>query len=216
MTIASRSHPSRLGSGVAAHGAAGGRGPGILGMIAPAMPTSPSLIDHYRAFARYNERFNRQLYDVVAELTDDERSRDLGAFFGSVDRTLHHILQADRIWLSRFRTAGFDFPALEEAELEYGVQGLAPASTPAFDTLRRERVALDQVILAWIEDLDDEVLGATLRYTNMAGTTREHVLWIAISHLFNHQTHHRGQVTTLLKQLGRDVGVTDFLMFALG
>lgn len=184
-------------------------------MIAAAMPTSPSLIDHYRAFARYNERFNRQLYDVVARLSDEERSRDLGAFFGSVERTLHHILQADRIWLSRFAAGGFDFPALEEAELEYGVQGLSPTETPGFDQLRRERVALDQVILAWIEDLDDEVLGATLRYGSLSGSSREHALWIAVSHLFNHQTHHRGQVTTLLKQLGHDVGVTDFLMFAL-
>ena len=61
----------------------------------------------------------------------------------------------------------------------------------------------------------DEILAAPMRYTNLSGQTREHAVWIAVSHLFNHQTHHRGQVTTLLKQIGVDAGVTDFLMFAL-
>ncbi len=74
---------------------------------------------------------------------------------------------------------------------------------------------MDQLIAAWVEDLTDEILAAPMRYQNLAGQPREHATWIAVSHLFNHQTHHRGQVTTLLKQAGVDPGVTDFLVFAL-
>jgi uncharacterized damage-inducible protein DinB len=179
------------------------------------MATSSLIIASYRAFARYNAGFNRQLYQVVAALPDEQRRRDLGAFFGSIDATLQHILLADRIWLGRLRTSGHDFPALEEADLVYGFSSLADAVTDDFELLVAERIATDQVILAWVEDLDEDALASTLTYTNSRGETRSHPLWIAVSQLFNHQTHHRGQVTTLLKQLGHDSGITDFLGFAV-
>lgn len=172
-------------------------------------------LDQYRAFARYNDRFNRQIFELVAALPPERRTRDVGAFFGSIEGTLNHILLADRVWLARFRKSGHDFPALEEADLEFEIQSLAQPAAPDFDSLRSERIATDQLIVAWVEDLTDEILAAPLRYTNLAGTVREHATWIAVSHLFNHQTHHRGQVTTLLKQAGVDPGVTDFLVFAL-
>jgi uncharacterized damage-inducible protein DinB len=179
------------------------------------MSTTVGLIDHYRACAGYNARFNRQLFDLVAELPPDVRTRDAGAFFGSIEATLNHILLADRIWLGRFRNSGSSFPALEEADLVYAFSSLRDTVAGDFATLAAERIATDQVILAWIEDLTDEALTGTLRYRMSNGTEREHALWIAVSHLFNHQTHHRGQVTTLLSQAGVDPGVTDLLVFTL-
>lgn len=173
------------------------------------------LIDHYRACASYNARFNRQLFDLVAALPAEVRTRDAGAFFGSIEATLQHILLADRIWLGRMRHSGFDFPALEEADLVYAFSSLREPVAGDFATLQAERIATDQVILAWIEDLTDEALAGTLRYRTSNGTEREHPLWIAVSQIFNHQTHHRGQVTTLLSQAGVDPGVTDLLVFAL-
>lgn len=176
---------------------------------------SSAHLDQYRAFAKYNARFNRDLFAKVAELPAEARTRDMGAFFGSIEGTLNHILLADRVWLSRLRESGHDFPALEEADLELEIQSLGQAVAADFETLQAERIATDQLIMAWVEDLTDEILAAPMRYKNMAGTVREHTVWIAVSHLFNHQTHHRGQVTTLLKQAGVDPGVTDFLAFAL-
>jgi uncharacterized damage-inducible protein DinB len=172
-------------------------------------------LDQYRALAKYNSRFNRQIYDLVRGLSDEQRKRDMGAFFGSIDGTLQHILLADRIWLGRLRASGFDFPALEEAHLTFEVQSLRDAVATDFAGLERERIATDQLILAWVEDLTDEILVAPFRYKNFAGQDREHATWIAVTHLFNHQTHHRGQVTTLLRQQGVDPGTTDFLVFAL-
>lgn len=176
---------------------------------------SSAHLDQYRAFAKYNSRFNRQIYDLVAQLPAEQRTRDMGAFFGSIEGTLSHILVADRIWMGRFAKSGHDFPALEEADLEYGIQSLAQPAAPDFAGLQAQRIAMDQLIAAWVEDLTDEILAAPMRYQNLAGQPREHATWIAVSHLFNHQTHHRGQVTTLLKQSGIDPGVTDFLVFAL-
>ncbi len=173
-------------------------------------------LDQYRAFAKYNAHFNRDLYTKVAALPAEVRTRDTGAFFGSIEGTLSHILLADRIWLSRLRASGHDFPALDEADLQFEIQSLQQPAAADFETLHSERIATDQLITAWVEDLTDEILAAPMRYANMAGTVREHAVWLAVSHLFNHQTHHRGQVTTLLRQAGVDPGVTDFLVFALG
>jgi uncharacterized damage-inducible protein DinB len=179
------------------------------------MTTSSLIVPQYRALARYNARFNRQLFELASELTEDERRRDLGAFFGSLHGTLDHILLGDRIWLGRFARSGHDFPALEEADLVYEVQSMSQPVAAEFERLYDERIATDQVIMAWVEDLTDEILASTFRYKNTKGVEREHPMWIAVTHLFNHQTHHRGQATTLFKQLGRDPGVTDFLVFAL-
>jgi uncharacterized damage-inducible protein DinB len=176
---------------------------------------SSAHLDQYRAFARYNTRFNRQIYDLVTQLTHEQRTRDAGAFFGSIEGTLQHILLADRVWLGRFAKSGHDFPALEEANLEFEIQSLAEPAASDFADLQRQRIEIDQLIAAWVEDLTDEILAAPMRYATFAGQAREHATWIAVSHLFNHQTHHRGQVTTLLKQAGLDPGVTDFLVFAI-
>lgn len=173
------------------------------------------LVDHYRAFADYNARFNRVLYDLAGKLPADVRSKDLGAFFRSIEATLGHILLADRLWLGRFRNSGHAFPALEEAELIYEIQGLDAPVAGSFDELAAARIDTDQVIIAWIEDLDAAILAGELRYTTTTGEPRVIPMWIGVSQMFNHQTHHRGQVTTLLKQVGVDPGVTDFLHFAL-
>lgn len=172
-------------------------------------------IEQFRAFAKYNAKFNRRLFDLAAGLTEEQRTHDMGAFFGSIDGTLRHILGADRIWLGRFAASGLDFPTLEEANLVYELQHRAASIAGDFETLQAQRIATDQVILSWVEELTDEMLEGPFRYATLAGSKRQHALWIAVAHLFNHQTHHRGQATTLFKQLGIDVGVTDFLIFAL-
>jgi len=74
-----------------------------------------------------------------------------------------------------------------------------------------ERRETDELIRRWVEELDEDVLAKPMKYRNAKGEVREHALWLAVSHLFNHQTHHRGQLTTLLFQLGHDPGPTDLV-----
>ncbi len=153
----------------------------------------------FAALARYNRWMNERLYALAEMVGEEQRRRDLGAFFGSIHRTLGHLLLADRIWLGRFGAWDAVTPASLAAEL-----------CPVFADLRRERGTTDDAIDAYVAALDDTRLAAPLRYLR-AGQTIEEPLWWVVGHFFNHQTHHRGQVTTLFKQLGHDPGVTDLI-----
>jgi uncharacterized damage-inducible protein DinB len=141
---------------------------------------------------------NDKLYALAAELSDEERKRDLGAFFQSLHGTLHHLILADRIWLSRF----------EGTTLTQD-----PSLANDFDKLRAARKIEDERILKFADGLTDAKMTADFSYKNMRGDPFTHPLWWAVSHAFNHQTHHRGQATTLLMQLGKDPGVTDLIAF---
>ncbi len=169
-------------------------------------------LDHLRALARYNGWFNARLYACAAQLSDAERKRDLGAFFRSVHGTLNHLLLTDRLWLARIEAACGPFRALAGAAPLPPFRGLDHELCADFDELQRQREATDAAIDALLGELGAGALAAPMRYANTRGAVREHALWFTFAHLFNHQTHHRGQVTALLFQLGRDPGVTDLLL----
>jgi uncharacterized damage-inducible protein DinB len=168
-------------------------------------------LEHARVMARYNRWMNDKLYAVAAELSDAERKEDRGAFFGSTHRTLNHLLLADRVWLGRFSGA-----TLRPDEMgPGGIRSLDQELYEGFDELRRERARTDDEIDAFVATLTDEKLAGPLRYVRR-GVVHELPLWHALTHLFNHQTHHRGQVTTLLMQAGLDPGVTDLVAMLRG
>ncbi|MDP5148730.1 DinB family protein [Rheinheimera baltica] len=166
-----------------------------------------------QGFAKYNREFNARLYKLAATLTEDERKKDLGAFFGSVHATLNHILLADRIWLGRFATAFPTMAALQRADLVQQFSSLRDELYANFTELSEQRVATDDVITRFTDELTPAQLAGTMRYSNSQGQQRQHPTWVAVAHMFNHQTHHRGQLSTLLHQLGHDVGVTDFVAY---
>jgi len=148
--------------------------------------------------ARYNRWMNERLYALLGEFDDAERKRDRGAFFGSMHGTANHLLWGDRMWLGRF----LDRPCTAPA---FGADMYTD-----FAVLVREREATDRTMLEWAGHVTPEWLAGELVYTSRVdGKTRELPRAVAAMHLFNHGTHHRGQLTTLIKQAGRDPGVTD-------
>lgn len=157
-------------------------------------------IAYLKTMARYNGWMNDRLYECCARMTDAQRKEDVGAFFKSVHGTLNHLLLADRIWLGRFRNRPFPARALnQEVYADFG-------------TLRHERRMTDQDISDWIASLTEADLARNLHYTPISNPQpRVSPMWLALTHFFNHQTHHRGQLTTLLMQRGIDPGVTDLL-----
>lgn len=162
--------------------------------------------DYARVMARYNRWMNEKLYAVADKLTDEDRKKDRGAFFGSIHRTLNHLLLADRVWLGRFNEV-----KLEEGEFgPGGIRTLDQELYSDFEELRRERAKTDDEIDAYVATLTAEKLAGNLRFLRR-GAVNEFPLWHAVAHVFNHQTHHRGQVTTLLMQTGHDPGSTDLI-----
>ncbi len=169
------------------------------------------LVEHYAVMARYNAWMNRKLYDATATLPDEVRRRDVGAFFGSVHGTLNHLVLTDRAWLVRFT---------KDPRLLASLDGTTPEFTGRLDqelyadfaALRGEREKTDADVARWVGTLTDDALAAPIKYYSVAyQRTYEHPLWWAVSHFFNHQTHHRGQVTALLVQLDVDPGTTDLV-----
>ena len=160
----------------------------------------PDYALHARTMAAYNRWMNEKLYACAAQLTDAERKRDRGAFFGSIHGTFNHLLLGDRLWMGRFTAKPFVVHSLDQ-EL-YG----------DFTELRGERVQTDAAIEAWAGALDGATLAGDLVYVTLVNPgERRTPMWFAATHFFNHQTHHRGQLTTLLVQAGIDPGVTDLL-----
>ena len=157
--------------------------------------------EQVQVLAEYNAWMNGKLYTACAAMSDDERKRDRGAFFRSIHGTLNHLLLADFVWMGRFDGQPFSFKSLDEELYS------------SFDELRAARVALDQRINEWARDLTDAALGAKIHFTS-AITKRTHspTLWKVVLHFFNHQTHHRGQITALLSQAGVDYGTTDLFV----
>jgi uncharacterized damage-inducible protein DinB len=161
---------------------------------------------YVQRMARYNRWQNRNLYGVADALTDDERRGERGAFFGSIHKTLSHLLWGDRIWMSRFA----DFPPPE---------GGIPQSVslyPDWAELQQARSAVDDAIVAWADRLEPDWLERDLVWFSKAANRElSQPRWVLVSHFFNHQTHHRGQVHCMLTQSGGKPGDTDlFLMTA--
>ncbi len=170
-----------------------------------------SLKSHYLAMARYNRWMNEKLYALCGTLSDEERKKDLGAFFGNLHRTLNHLLVTDRAWMKRItRDAKYDLKDKDGKPLPF--QYVSDDHFSDFGELSRERKQTDSDILALIESFTPGQIEGTLTYKTAKGDSFTHPLWWALSHWFNHQTHHRGQATTLLMQLGKDPGVTDLVV----
>lgn len=169
-------------------------------------------MDTFHLLARYNQRFNAQLAECTRRLSVDELARDRGAFFGSIIGTLNHIVVADTIWLSRFACHPAAFNALHhlrEAPIPTTLDAVPFPQLADWDIARRR---LDATILAFVDEIMTSDLELAFEYTNTRGVRFRKRFSHLLTHFFNHQTHHRGQVTTLLAQQGIDVGVTDLLL----
>jgi uncharacterized damage-inducible protein DinB len=158
---------------------------------------------YVQRLARYNRWQNENLYGVADALSDAERRRERGAFFGSIHGTLSHLLWADRIWMSRFAGTPRAAGGIPESVSLYGEWG----------ELKRERAAFDGVIVDWADKLDDAaVAGDFTWFSNAVKAEVSRPKWLLLTHMFNHQTHHRGQVHCMLTQAGCKPGDTDLFI----
>lgn len=160
--------------------------------------------EHFKRLAAYNAWANARLYDAATALNDFERKRDVRGYFQSLHGTLNHMLGADRIWLRRLTGEGEAPSRLDEILFA------------DFNTLREAREVEDKRLSAFIAGLDPAGYEATVEYHNTRGEPKALALKLILAHMFNHQTHHRGQATHMLRQLGvAEPPALDLLYFAL-
>lgn len=148
------------------------------------------MLAQFQHFGRYNAWANQRIYEAAAKLSDEQVWRDVGLFFGSVAATLNHILVADRVWMKRFTGTG-EHPTKLDAILHRDL-----------GELRAAREAEDARIIAYVDGLTSARLDDVFTYRKM--TTPDEItstLWPDLLHVFNHQTHHRGQAHTGLSIL---------------
>lgn len=145
---------------------------------------------HFETLAAYNRWANTRLYDACAGLGDAARKRDRRAFFGSIHNTLNHILVGDRLWLDRVEGIDSDAVTLDHVLFD------------DFDALRDARTAEDDRLDRVLADMEEERIAGDLDYRNVAGEPFRTPMRLVWTHLFNHQTHHRGQVHGMLSHAG--------------
>ena len=168
-----------------------------------------SLKNHFELMAGYNRWMNDKVYAAASGLDAAALHEDKGAFFGSVFGTLNHLLVADTIWLKRFADHPAAFRSLAPVRGLPHPYTLAEILHPGFDQLREARRDMDETIVGFCAEASDDAYDHALTYRNRSGQVFVRKFGHLAQHFFNHQTHHRGQVTTLLSQAGIDVGVTD-------
>jgi uncharacterized damage-inducible protein DinB len=162
-------------------------------------------LEYFRQLARYNQWANRRIYAACAELPESEYMRPRESFFGSIHATLNHILVGDRIWLGRFT----GHPAT-------GIHALDQILYGELAGLRVAREAEDAQIINFCDALDLPTLNSTLRYETLSAPRGKSAtpLRITLGHLFNHQTHHRGQAHGLISQTAVAPPSLDLIQFA--
>ena len=162
------------------------------------------MIDHFIMFAAYNRWANKRLYDVAGQLTSEQYRQDCAVAFNSMQGTLNHILIGDTVWMSRFQ------------QTQHTIGGLDELLHEDHSALESARLQMDQRIAGYVESLDPAALGSAFTYSPI--TLPEPVtmqLGVALAHMFNHQTHHRGQAHAILTRLTGEAPPLDLIYFQI-
>ena len=145
---------------------------------------------HFVMMASYNAWANARLFRMAGALADELYRKEVGAFFKSLNGTLNHILVADRIWMRRLTGSG-DHPDKLNAIVFDDLSSLHAA-----------RVELDNRIVGFVQGLAEPAFEEVLEYRMLNGAPQRQRRREILAHLFNHQTHHRGQAHAILTVLG--------------
>lgn len=159
-----------------------------------------SRLDEIQELFEYNRWANERILDAVSNLSEDEFTRDLGSSFASIRDSLVHVLAADWIWLSRWN-------------------GVSPSELPVgwkesgFGELRERMEEVEAGRSEFLGKLDEGDLDRVVSYRTTAGAPHRSRVSQMLRHVVNHSTYHRGQVVTMLRQLGSEAPSTDLILY---
>ncbi|MGH7376590.1 MAG: DinB family protein [Candidatus Methylomirabilales bacterium] len=153
-----------------------------------------------RTLYAFNAWARGRMLDAVAQVDEAEYRKDLGNSFGSVHGTAVHILGAEELWLKRWH--GESPTAL-----------VSPDAFASFAAVRRRWDALEAELQRFLGALTEETVLRVIQYRDTRGNAYATPLWQTMQHVVNHSSYHRGQVTTLLRQLGAKPVATDLITY---
>ena len=150
----------------------------------------------------YNSWADNRIFEALAQLSPEQYTQDMKGSHGGIQSTLVHLVGAEKVWLERFQ--GDAQPFLSEH---------TPGSLADLKGIW-EKVGYDTA--TWLNSMNDKKLQEAFTMKNLKGETFTHVYWQAFQHVVNHSTYHRGQIITMLRQLGVKPPGTDLIMFYRG
>lgn len=156
--------------------------------------------DDFRLLYDFNAWANQRMLDACAALTGEQFTRDLGSSFKSVRDTLAHIYGAQWVWLERWH-----------GRVPTGLP--AASDFPDFETVKKRFAEIDRNLVDYVASLNANDVQRVIEFKTMAGTAFAQPLWQMLQHLANHGTYHRGQVTTMMRQMGAKATSTDLIGF---
>jgi uncharacterized damage-inducible protein DinB len=157
-------------------------------------------VDDFRLLYEYNSWANHRTLDACAALSDEQFTRDLGSSFRSVRDTLAHICEVEWLWLERWRGRSHN--------------SLRPGSDfPTLDSLRRRWDEVEASLTGFVKALTAEDIARVIEHKTTKGVPQAAPHWQMLQHLVNHGTYHRGQVTSMLRQLGATPNSSDLIYF---
>ena len=147
----------------------------------------------------YNSWANNRIFDALQAMPSEQYKQDMKGSHGSIHNTLIHLVGAEKVWLERFQSAAQTFltenPPSSLSELKHIWEKVG------FDTAK------------WLGAQSDRSLQETFTMKTLKGDTFTHVFWQAYQHVINHSTYHRGQIITMMRQLGVKPPSTDLIQF---
>ncbi len=158
--------------------------------------------DLFVLLARYNEHANNKLFDCLEGSPETIVTCEAGSYFGSILGLLNHVMIADLGWLNQFRSMQPRFDALADGALDFRPPSPGKLLISDYASFVERRRRVDRVYLAFTDELSDERLREVVVRTNPRGETLNRALWQQLIQLFNHQTHHRGQISQILDASG--------------
>lgn len=170
-----------------------------------------SELNQFILLAEYNKLMNQRIFSSASQLPDEELKKNCSAFFGSILGTLNHIMVGDIVWLKRFSEHSSSRCSLLYISDIDKPKSLDSILFDDLESLKNEREKIDKVIIQWVRSLSDTDFSSYISYSSMGGKLFKKKCSSLICHLFLHQVHHRGQVTTLLSQAGISFGDTDLI-----
>ncbi len=156
----------------------------------------------FQLLAKYNAQTNAQMIGALEKLSPEQVTKDVKSFYGSIIGLLNHILVSDVMWLKRFRKSYPDLAVINPKLPDFRMEGWKDIIWPSLAVLKPIRIAVDEATEQACDLLTEKQYASVIEYKNWDGKMLQQPLWLVLLHMFNHQTHNRGQIALILDQMG--------------